>query len=103
MTVLRMDHVGVVVDDLSAAVAFFVELGLEVDEAGSGLVEEKWLDLVVGLEGVRVEVVFVRTPDGHGRLELTKFHQPAAGRQVGVDHPEYVGHPPHHVRRRRHR
>ncbi len=80
MTILRMDDVVVVVDDLSAAVAFFVELGLEVDEAGSGSVEGKWVDLVVGLEGVRVEVVFVRTPDGHGRLELTKFDQPAAVR-----------------------
>lgn len=78
MTIQRMDHVGVVVDDLAAAVAFFVELGLEVDEEGSGSVEGQWVDLVVGLEGVRVDVVFVRTPDGHGRLELTKFHKPTA-------------------------
>lgn len=78
MTIQRMDHVGVVVDDLAAAVAFFVELGLEVDEEGSGSVEGQWVDLVVGLEGVRVDVVFVRTPDGHGRLELTNLHQPTA-------------------------
>jgi catechol 2,3-dioxygenase-like lactoylglutathione lyase family enzyme len=72
----RMDHVGVVVDDLAAAVAFFVELGLEVQDEGS--VEGQWVDRVVGLEGVRVDIVFVRTPDGHGRLELTKFHAPRA-------------------------
>lgn len=73
-----MDHVGVVVDDLAAAVAFFVELGLEVEGEGSGSVEGRWVDRVVGLEGVRVDIVFVRTPDGHGRLELTKFHAPPA-------------------------
>lgn len=78
MTIRRMDHVGVVVDDLTAAVAFFVELGLEVEGEGPAPVEGPWVDRVVGLEGVRVEIVFVRTPDGHSRLELTKFHAPAA-------------------------
>lgn len=78
MAIQRMDHVGVVVDDLAAAVAFFVTLGLEVQDEGSTSVEGRWVDRVVGLEGVRVEVVFVRTPDGHGRLELTKFHEPTA-------------------------
>ncbi len=78
MTIQRMDHVGVVVDDLAAAVAFFVELGLKVQDEGSGSVEGRWVDRVVGLEGVRVDVVFVQTPDGHGRLELTKFHAPTA-------------------------
>jgi catechol 2,3-dioxygenase-like lactoylglutathione lyase family enzyme len=78
MAIQRMDHVGVVVDDLEAAVAFFVELGLEVQDEGSRSVDGRWVDRVVGLEGVRVEVVFVRTPDGHGRLELTKFHAPTA-------------------------
>jgi catechol 2,3-dioxygenase-like lactoylglutathione lyase family enzyme len=78
MTIQRMDHVGVVVDDLAAAVAFFVELGLEVEgEGGPQSVEGQWVDRVVGIEGVRVDIVFVRTPDGHGRLELTKFHTPA--------------------------
>jgi catechol 2,3-dioxygenase-like lactoylglutathione lyase family enzyme len=69
-----MDHVGIVVDDLAAATAFFVELGLELQ--GQGLVEDAWVDRVVGLEGVRVEYAMVETPDGHGRLELIKFHAP---------------------------
>ena len=70
MTIQRMDHVGVVVNDLDAAIAFFVELGLErQDEAA---VEGRWADRVVGLDDVRVDITMVRTPDGHGRLELTK-------------------------------
>jgi catechol 2,3-dioxygenase-like lactoylglutathione lyase family enzyme len=72
-----MDHVGVVVDDLEAAIAFFVELGMEL-EGGQTPVEGDWVDRVVGLDQVRVEIAFVRTPDGHGRLELTKFHNPPA-------------------------
>lgn len=77
MTIHRMDHVGVVVDDLDAAIAFFVELGMELD-GGKTPVEGTWVDRVVGLEDVRVEIAFVRTPDGNGRLELTKFHNPTA-------------------------
>jgi catechol 2,3-dioxygenase-like lactoylglutathione lyase family enzyme len=69
-----MDHVGVVVDDLAAAIAFFLELGMELE--GEASVEGS--DRIVGLEGVRADIAFVRTPDGHGRLELTKFHTPAA-------------------------
>jgi catechol 2,3-dioxygenase-like lactoylglutathione lyase family enzyme len=76
MTIQRMDHVGVVVDDLEAAIAFFVELGLELE--GEAAVEGRWVDRVVGLDDVRVDVAMVRTPDGHGRLELTKFHTPTA-------------------------
>ena len=76
MTIQRMDHVGVVVDDLAAATAFFVELGLELE--GEAPVEGRWVDRVVGLDDVRVDVAMVRTPDGHGRLELTKFHTPTA-------------------------
>jgi catechol 2,3-dioxygenase-like lactoylglutathione lyase family enzyme len=76
MGIRRLDHVGVVVDDLEAAVAFFVELGMELE--GEAPVEGRWLDRVVGLEDVRVDVAMVRTPDGHGRLELTKFHRPTA-------------------------
>ncbi len=71
-----MDHVGIVVDDLAAATAFFVELGLKLQ--GEGLVEGGWVDRVVGLEGVRAEIAMVETPDGHGRLELTKFHAPSS-------------------------
>ncbi|MCW2526827.1 MAG: hypothetical protein JWM76_1687 [Pseudonocardiales bacterium] len=78
MAIGRMDHVGVVVDDLAAAVAFFVELRLEVVGEGSQSVEGPWVDRVVGIDGLQVEIVFVQTPDGHGRLELTKFHTPAA-------------------------
>jgi catechol 2,3-dioxygenase-like lactoylglutathione lyase family enzyme len=76
MTIKRMDHVGVVVDDLEAVTAFFVELGMELE--GEASVEGGWVDRVVGLDDVRVDVAMVRTPDGHGRLELTKFHTPTA-------------------------
>jgi catechol 2,3-dioxygenase-like lactoylglutathione lyase family enzyme len=69
MTIQRMDHVGIVVDDLAAATAFFVELGLE--PRGQAPVGGDWVDRVVGLEGVRVEIAMMETPDGHGRLELT--------------------------------
>jgi catechol 2,3-dioxygenase-like lactoylglutathione lyase family enzyme len=75
MTIQRMDHVGVVVEDLADAVAFFVELGLELQ--GEAPVEGDWVDRVVGLEGVRAQIVMLQTPDGHGRLELTKFHTPS--------------------------
>ncbi len=74
MTVQRMEHVGIVVDDLAAATEFFVELGLELQ--GEAPVEGRWVDRVVGLDGVRAEVALLQTPDGHGRLELTKFHSP---------------------------
>jgi catechol 2,3-dioxygenase-like lactoylglutathione lyase family enzyme len=72
----RMDHVGVVVDDLEAAKAFFVELGLVLE--GEAAVEGRWVDRVNRLDGVRVDIAMMRTPDGHGRLELTKFHTPTA-------------------------
>jgi catechol 2,3-dioxygenase-like lactoylglutathione lyase family enzyme len=71
-----MDHVGIVVDDLAAATAFFVELGPKLQ--GEGRVEGGWVDRVVGLEGVRAEIAMLETPDGHGRLELSKFHAPSA-------------------------
>jgi catechol 2,3-dioxygenase-like lactoylglutathione lyase family enzyme len=76
MTIQRMDHVSVVVDDLEAAIAFFVELGMELE--GRAPVEGPSVDRVNGLDGVRVDIAMVRTPDGHGRLELTKFHTPTA-------------------------
>ena len=69
-----MDHVGIVVDDLAAAIEFFVQLGLELE--GEASVEGDWVDRIVGLEGVRAEFAMLRTPDGHGRLELVKFHSP---------------------------
>ena len=72
----RMDNVGIVVDDLAGAIAFFVELGLELE--GEATVEGPLVDRVVGLEGVRSDIAMLRTPDGHGRVELSKFHTPAA-------------------------
>jgi catechol 2,3-dioxygenase-like lactoylglutathione lyase family enzyme len=71
-----MENVLIVVDDLDAAKAFFVELGMELE--GEMPVEGPWVDLVVGLENVRAEIAMMRTPDGHGRVELTKFHAPTA-------------------------
>jgi catechol 2,3-dioxygenase-like lactoylglutathione lyase family enzyme len=78
MTIQRMDHVGIVVDDLAAATAFFVELGLELQ--GEASVEGDWVDRVVGLDGVRSDIAMLETPDRHGRVELTKFHAPPAQR-----------------------
>lgn len=69
-----MDHVGIVVDDLAAATAFFVELGLQ--SQGEGTVEGSWVDRIVGLDGVRAEIAMLRTPDGHGRVELARFLSP---------------------------
>ena len=71
---LRMDNVGIVVEDLTATVAFFVELGLELE--GRGLVEGPWAGRVTGLGDQSVEIAMMRTPDGHGRLELSRFLAP---------------------------
>ena len=76
MTIQRMDNVAIVVDDLDAAVAFFTELGMELE--GKGQVEGLWADRTVGLDGVRSDIAMMRTPDGHIKLELTKYHTPAA-------------------------
>lgn len=76
MAVQRMDHVGIVVDDLDAAIAFFLELGLALE--GEATVEGRWVDRVVGLDDVRVDIAMMRTPDGHSKLELTKFQTPPA-------------------------
>jgi catechol 2,3-dioxygenase-like lactoylglutathione lyase family enzyme len=76
MTLQRMEHVGIVVDDLAAATEFFVALGLKL-QGEKFQVEGSWVDHVVGLEGVRVEGAMMETPDGHGRIELAKFHAPS--------------------------
>jgi catechol 2,3-dioxygenase-like lactoylglutathione lyase family enzyme len=76
MTIQRMDHVGIVVEDLADAVAFFLELGLELQ--GEAPVEGDWVDRIVGLEGVQAQIAMLQTPDGHGRLELARFHTPAS-------------------------
>jgi catechol 2,3-dioxygenase-like lactoylglutathione lyase family enzyme len=78
MTLQRMDNVLIVVDDLEAATAFFTELGMELE--GETTVEGPWADQTVGLSGVRADITMLRTPDGHGRVELSKFHTPPAVR-----------------------
>jgi catechol 2,3-dioxygenase-like lactoylglutathione lyase family enzyme len=77
-----MEHVGIVVDDLAAATEFFAELGLALQ--GEEPVEGRWVDRVVGLEGVRADIAMMETPDGNGRLELLKFHSPS---EQGDDRP----------------
>ncbi|HEU4589122.1 MAG TPA: VOC family protein [Gemmatimonadales bacterium] len=76
MTIKRMDNVGIVVEDIDAAVAFFTELGLELE--GRAPIEGDWAEGVTGLRGMRVEIAMMRTPDGHGRLELSRFLAPPA-------------------------
>jgi catechol 2,3-dioxygenase-like lactoylglutathione lyase family enzyme len=78
MTIQRMDNVLIVVEDLEAAKAFFTELGMVLE--GETTVEGDWAGRVVGLEGVRSDIAMMRTPDGHGRVELSKFHTPPAVR-----------------------
>ena len=72
---MRMDNVGIVVDDLEAAIAFFTELGLELE--GQATVEGTTVDRLIGLEGTRAGVAMMRTPDGHSRVELSQFQSPA--------------------------
>src|SRR5919199_1257049 len=74
MALKRMDNVGIVVDDLAATIEFFRELGLELE--GRGMVEGEWAGRVTGLSDQRVEIAMMRTPDGHGRLELSRFLDP---------------------------
>jgi catechol 2,3-dioxygenase-like lactoylglutathione lyase family enzyme len=78
MTTPRMDNVLIVVDDLEAAKAFFAELGMELE--GEATNEGPWVDQTVGLNNVRSDLAMMRTPDGHGRIELAKFHSPPAVR-----------------------
>ena len=81
----RMDNVLIVVDDLEAAKAFFTELGMELD--GETTVEGSWVDQTIGLDNVRADITMMRTPDGHGRVELSKFHTPPAVRAEPEDAP----------------
>src|SRR3954463_5810964 len=78
MTLKRMDNVLIVVEDIEAAKAFFTELGMEVE--GETQVAGPWADSTVGLKDVRADIAMMRTPDGHGRVELSKFHTPPAVR-----------------------
>jgi catechol 2,3-dioxygenase-like lactoylglutathione lyase family enzyme len=82
MAIKRMEHVGIVVDDLPAAIEFFVELGLE--PGGKGQVEGDWVERIVALDEVKVELAMLQTPDGHGEIELVKFHSPPT--QPGDSH-----------------
>ncbi len=75
MAVQRMDNVGIVVDDLPATIAFFGELGLELE--GRATIEAEWAGRVTGLQDQRVEIAMMRTPDGHSRLEISRFLRPA--------------------------
>jgi catechol 2,3-dioxygenase-like lactoylglutathione lyase family enzyme len=76
MTLRRMDNVSIVVDDLPAAIAFFVELGMELE--GEAPVEGPSVDRLLGLQGVQTDIAMMRTPDGHSRVELTRYRRPAA-------------------------
>jgi catechol 2,3-dioxygenase-like lactoylglutathione lyase family enzyme len=85
MTLRRMDNVLIVVEDLEAAKAFFAELGVELE--GETQVEGPWVGSVIGLTDVRADIAMMRTPDGHGRVELTRFHTPPAVRAEPQDAP----------------
>ena len=74
MTIQRLEHVGIVVNDLQAAIDFFVELGLE--PRGKGQVEGDWVGRIIALDDVKAELAMLRTPDGQGEIELVKFHSP---------------------------
>jgi catechol 2,3-dioxygenase-like lactoylglutathione lyase family enzyme len=85
MTILRMDNVLIVVEDMEAAKSFFFELGMELE--GETTVEGPWADQTVGLQGVRADIAMMRTPDGQGRVELSRFHSPPAVRVGAEDAP----------------
>jgi catechol 2,3-dioxygenase-like lactoylglutathione lyase family enzyme len=96
MSVRRLEHVGIVFDDLEAATAFFLDLGLERE--GATPVRGDWVDNVIGLKDVQADVVMMRTPDGNGKLELTKFRTPVdtegphalAANRLGIRHIAFV-------------
>ena len=85
MTLLRMDNVLINVENLDAAQAFFAELGMELE--GQATVEGPWAGKVIGLDNVRADITMMRTPDGHGRVELSRFHTPPAVRAEPEDAP----------------
>jgi catechol 2,3-dioxygenase-like lactoylglutathione lyase family enzyme len=89
MAIHRLDHVGVVVDDMEGAKAFFVALGMELE--GEAPIEGPWVDQVNAIDGVRVDIAMLRTPDGHSRLELTRFHHPTAFSTGPADAPNLLG------------
>jgi catechol 2,3-dioxygenase-like lactoylglutathione lyase family enzyme len=101
MTIQRMERVGIVVDDLAAATRFFRDLGLVLK--GETTVEGRWVDGVVGLQDVRADIAMMETPDGHGRLELTKYHSPSIHGDNGHAAANVPGIRPCRVRGERHR
>jgi catechol 2,3-dioxygenase-like lactoylglutathione lyase family enzyme len=74
MAIKKLEHIGIVVENVEAAIEFFAELGLE--PAGKGQVEGEWVDRIIALDGTKAELAMLRTPDGHGEIELVKFHSP---------------------------
>lgn len=89
MTIQRLDNVGIVVEDLDQAVVFFTELGMELE--GRAPIEGRWADRTVGLDGVRCEIAMMRTPDGHGRLELADYDRPGLVRGLQDQPPNTLG------------
>ncbi|HEU5106107.1 MAG TPA: VOC family protein [Solirubrobacterales bacterium] len=85
MAIKRLDNVLIVVEDLEAVKAFFAELGMEPE--GETTVEGQWAGSVIGLDDVRADIAMMRTPDGHSRIELTRFHTPPAVRAEPEDAP----------------
>jgi catechol 2,3-dioxygenase-like lactoylglutathione lyase family enzyme len=85
MAIQRMDNVLIVVDDIDAVISFFVDLGMELE--GKGPIEGRWVERVIGIDDVRQDVAMLRTPDGHGKIELAMFHAPEAIRGVPEDAP----------------
>jgi catechol 2,3-dioxygenase-like lactoylglutathione lyase family enzyme len=101
MTVKRMDNVGIVVEDIDAAIEFFAELGLELE--GRAPIEGDWADGVTGLRGMRVEIAMMRTPDGHGRLRDVPIPCATCGRRSPSHPGERPWLPTRHVYRGGHR
>ena len=101
MTIQRMDHVGIVVDDLAAATEFFVELGLELQ--GEASVEGGWVDRVVGLEASGRTIAMLRPRTATDNSSWSKFHAPSSPGRRPARAGEHPGHPPYRIRRRRHR
>ena len=101
MALMRMDNVGIVVEDLGATIDFFRELGLELE--GRAMIEGEWAGRVTGLGDQRVEIAMMRMPDGHGRIELSRFLTPPVVADHRKARSERSRLPPRNVRRRRHR
>lgn len=89
MRLQRIDHVGIVVDELAAAKQFFLDLGMEV--MGEGVVEGEWVERIIGLQDVKEDIVMLRTPDGEANIELVKFHTPVDEHGIQPSHSNTLG------------